>query len=71
MKKTFVLDTNVILHDSTCIYQFGDHDIIIPITVIEELDRFKKGNRIVRRSAIRQERQTLPDRNLYTFLIKS
>lgn len=42
MKKIFVLDTNVILHDSACIYQFGDHDIIIPITVIEELDRFKK-----------------------------
>ncbi|MBT4640686.1 MAG: PhoH family protein [Desulfobacula sp.] len=47
MKKTFVLDTNVILHDSTCIYQFGNHDIIIPITVIEELDRFKKGNRVI------------------------
>ena len=42
-KKTFVLDTNVILHDSTCIYQFDEHDIVIPITVIEELDRFKKG----------------------------
>lgn len=37
MKKSFVLDTNVILHDSMCIYQFGNHDIIIPITVIEEL----------------------------------
>jgi PhoH-like ATPase len=42
-KKTFVLDTNVILHDSSCIYQFDEHDIVIPITVIEELDRFKKG----------------------------
>jgi PhoH-like ATPase len=41
--KTFVLDTNVILHDSTCIYRFDEHDIVVPITVIEELDRFKKG----------------------------
>jgi PhoH-like ATPase len=43
-KKLFVLDTNVILHDSSCMYQFGEHNIIIPITVLEELDRFKKGN---------------------------
>jgi PhoH-like ATPase len=42
--KTFVLDTNVILHDSSCIYQFKDHDIVVPIYVLEELDRFKKGN---------------------------
>lgn len=44
VKKIFVLDTNVILHDSTCIYQFDENDIVIPITVIEELDKFKKGN---------------------------
>lgn len=43
-KKIFVLDTNVILHDSSCIHQFGEHDIVIPITVLEELDHFKKGN---------------------------
>jgi PhoH-like ATPase len=47
VRKTFVLDTNVILHDSTCIYQFDEHDIVIPITVIEELDRFKKGKDIL------------------------
>jgi PhoH-like ATPase len=46
-QKTFVLDTNVILHDSNCINQFGEHDIVIPITVIEELDRFKKGKEIL------------------------
>ena len=45
--KIFVLDTNVILHDSTCINQFDEHDIVIPITVIEELDRFKKGKAIL------------------------
>ncbi|MBU2647580.1 PhoH family protein [bacterium] len=43
-KKIFVLDTNVILHDPSCIDHFTNHDIIIPITVIEELDSFKKGN---------------------------
>ena len=42
--KTFILDTNVILHDSTCINNFQEHDIVIPITVLEELDSFKKGN---------------------------
>ncbi len=47
VRKTFVLDTNVILHDSTCIYQFDEHNIVIPITVIEELDRFKKGKDIL------------------------
>ncbi|MBI9087139.1 MAG: PhoH family protein [Desulfobacterales bacterium] len=46
-KKLFVLDTNVILHDSSCIYQFQEHDVVIPITVIEELDQFKKGNGIL------------------------
>jgi PhoH-like ATPase len=43
-KKKFVLDTNVILHDSTCISQFDDNDIVLPIPVLEELDNFKKGN---------------------------
>jgi PhoH-like ATPase len=41
--KLFVLDTNVILHDSQCLYSFQEHDIAVPITVIEELDQFKKG----------------------------
>ena len=47
MKKIFILDTNVILHDSSCIHQFEDNDICIPITVIEELDKFKKGNNVI------------------------
>lgn len=42
--KLFVLDTNVILHDSACLRQFKHHDIVLPITVLEELDKFKKGN---------------------------
>jgi PhoH-like ATPase len=43
-KKTFVLDTNVILHDYRSIYNFQDNDIVIPIVVLEELDKFKRGN---------------------------
>jgi PhoH-like ATPase len=46
-KKVFVLDTNIILHDSNCIKQFENNDILIPMPVIEELDRFKKGTEIV------------------------
>lgn len=39
----FVLDTNVVLHDHQCLEHFQEHDVVIPITVLEELDRFKKG----------------------------
>jgi PhoH-like ATPase len=46
-KKIFVLDTNVILHDSSCIYQFEEHDVVVPIAVLEELDQFKKGHEIL------------------------
>lgn len=45
--KIFLLDTNVILHDFRCIYQFEDNDIVLPIVVLEELDRFKKGNDLI------------------------
>ena len=43
-KKIFVLDTNIPLQDPNCLYGFKEHDICIPITVLEELDKFKKGN---------------------------
>ena len=43
-EKVFVIDTNVILHDATCIQNFKDNDLIIPISVLEELDQFKRGN---------------------------
>lgn len=42
--KIFILDTNVLLHDHQCIYNFQDNDVIIPIVVLEELDKFKKGS---------------------------
>ncbi len=43
-RKIFILDTNVILHDHKCIYNFENNDVILPIVVLEELDKFKKGN---------------------------
>jgi len=44
LDKIFVLDTNVILHDATCIYHFENNEVVIPISVLEELDQFKRGN---------------------------
>lgn len=43
-KKIYVLDTSVILYNHNSIYSFQDNDVAIPITVLEELDNFKKGN---------------------------
>ncbi len=43
-KKTFVLDTSVLLHDHQSITNFGSNNVAIPITVLEELDKFKIGN---------------------------
>ncbi|MBC5773540.1 PhoH family protein [Pontibacter sp. KCTC 32443] len=45
-RKVFVLDTSVILYDHSAIQNFQEHDVAIPITVLEELDNFKKGNDI-------------------------
>ena len=43
-RKIFVLDTSVILYTHNSIMNFAEHDVVIPITVLEELDQFKKGN---------------------------
>ncbi len=43
-QRIFVLDTSVIIYDHTAIKNFQEHDVVIPITVLEELDNFKKGN---------------------------
>lgn len=42
MRKAFILDTNVLLFDPQAIFKFGNNDLIIPIVVIEEIDRFKR-----------------------------
>jgi len=44
MKKAFVIDTSVILFDHSCINTFAEHDVILPISVLEEIDTFKKGS---------------------------
>ena len=47
LPKIFVLDTNIILHDSRSIYNFQENDLVIPIAVIEELDKFKKSTDVL------------------------
>ena len=49
--KTYILDTNVLLHDPNSIYKFQEHTVILPITVIEELDKFKSDSRELGRNA--------------------
>lgn len=51
MKKTFVLDTNVLLHNSNCIESFADNIVVLPMAVIEELDKFKSNNDELGRNA--------------------
>src|SRR4051812_12356587 len=50
-KKTFVLDTNVLLHNPNALFLFEDNDVIIPFDVIEELDKFKTNNDDLGRNA--------------------
>ncbi len=56
--KTFIIDTNVILHDPNSIHQFEENNIVIPITVIEEIDHFKRGSQVININA-RQFTRTL------------
>ena len=50
-KRIFVLDTNVLMHDPTALFKFEEHDVFLPMMVIEELDAAKKGNSEVSRNA--------------------
>ncbi|MCD7899945.1 MAG: PhoH family protein [Bacteroides sp.] len=67
-KKNFVLDTNVILHDYNCIKNFEENDIYLPIVVIEELDKFKKGNEQINFNAREfiRELDNITDNSLFT-----
>src|SRR5450830_104478 len=49
--KLFVLDTNVLMHDPMCLFRFEEHDIFLPMIVLEELDAHKKGTTEVARNA--------------------
>lgn len=70
--KIYVLDTNVILHNYMCIYKFEDNDIVIPIVILEELDKFKKGNDIINYHAreFTRELDKLTGDNLFTKGVK-
>lgn len=57
MPKKFILDTNVLLHDAQAMYKFADNEVIIPITVIEEIDTFKKDLNEIGRNARHVSRQ--------------
>lgn len=59
-KKIFVLDTNVLMHDPSALYRFKEHDLYLPIAVLEELDAAKKGLSDVARN-VRQVSRLLSD----------
>ncbi len=42
MRKNYILDANILIHDPYSVFQFADNTVIIPVGVISELDRFKK-----------------------------
>ncbi|WP_416190774.1 PhoH family protein [Neisseria sp. CCUG12390] len=50
-RKLFILDTNVMLHDPSCLFRFQEHDIFIPMVTLEEMDNHKKGSSDVARNA--------------------
>jgi PhoH-like ATPase len=58
--KIFVLDTNVLMHDPSCLYRFEEHDVFLPIMTLEELDNHKKGMSEIARNA-RQASRTLDE----------
>ena len=66
VRKIFVLDTSVLLHDYNSILNFQEHDVAIPIVVLEEIDNFKKGNTLVNMHAREFIRQMdkLSDHNM-------
>jgi len=51
MQSIFIIDTNVLLHDPYAIYKFDEHEVIIPIVVVEEVDKFKREQSEVGRNA--------------------
>ncbi|HIE55248.1 MAG TPA: PhoH family protein, partial [Chromatiaceae bacterium] len=59
-KRLFVLDTNVLMHDPTALFRFAEHDIFLPMVVLEEMDRGKKGMSEVARN-VRQASRFLDD----------
>lgn len=54
--RSYLLDTNVLLHDANALHVFGEHNVILVVDVLEELDRFKRGNDELGRNARRVAR---------------
>ena len=66
LKRIFVLDTNVVIHDPTAIFQFAEHDIVIPMTVLEEVDKLKNGSdqrNVAAREFLRNLQRTIKERS--------
>lgn len=59
-KRLYLLDTNVLMHDPSCFFRFQEHDIYLPMIVLEELDNNKRGHSEVARNA-RQASRALED----------
>ena len=59
-KRLFVLDTNVLMHDPTALFRFNEHDVFLPMMVLEELDNAKRGLSEVSRN-VRQVSRTLDE----------
>jgi PhoH-like ATPase len=59
-RRLYVLDTNVLMHDPTALFRFQEHDVFLPMVVLEELDRGKKGVSEVARN-VRQVSRFLDD----------
>ena len=64
-KRLFVLDTNVLMHDPTALFRFNEHDVFLPMMVLEELDNAKRGLSEVSRN-VRQVSRTLDELMLQT-----
>ena len=66
LKRIFVLDTNVVIHDPTAIFQFAEHDVVIPMTVLEEVDKLKNGSdqrNVAARDFLRNLQRTIKEKS--------
>src|SRR3569832_1846345 len=59
-RRLMVLDTNVLMHDPSCLFRFHEHDVFIPMIVLEELDTNKRGHSEVTRNT-RQASRTMEE----------
>ena len=67
-KRTFVLDTNVLIHDPNAIFSFEEHNVVIPMPVVEELDHIKSGNEMKNLLSVTSEKLVAAAKNLLDLL---